>query len=164
MFYKSDIKFTDFSELVNSVRVFTNKEAFEEKSELHHRNIALQDPKKLLLDSDGRILYRLSNGEEVKIVLYVDYQHFQNNYYPHDTPIENLNRYHFYNCQNIEVIYRNGYRPSGTTREDGAFPYKFLGQFGEEFFATQHQQLLPCEKCLDIFNNQHRFMLIIKRN
>jgi hypothetical protein len=156
MLIQSQLRFTDFSELFGVIQKFSDRETEAEKFQLLFSSLNLSD-EKLSLDEKGRVIYTFSNGEETPIVLYINTQVFPKNYFSiSDIREENLNRYHFYNCDNLQNAYKSGFLPVGSARKENGFPYKFEGQFGEKLYEREDQPLLPCRRCLDIFNHQEK--------
>jgi hypothetical protein len=153
--FNSPIKFTDFAELKDVLEVFTDENRTQERMKLFHEGIPYTG-ERVNISENGRIIYELQSGGDIHhVVLYVNYQKIDEATF-HLIQPEDLNRYHFYNCEHIENILKSGYQMTISAKQTEGLPYHFKNLYGEEIYHNKDVEILPCERCLEIFNHQHQ--------
>jgi hypothetical protein len=160
LLYKQEITFTDFSEFKEKIDIFSDRNRANEKKQLFLNGITYSG-QNVIANENGRILYEFSHENNTHpVVVYVSYQKIKGERVRRsEINPEYLNRYHFYNCEHIENILRNGYDLTISGNTDYGFPYQILNQYGEIIHYKKDMELYPCERCLDIFNHQNKTLI-----
>jgi len=157
---KIEFNFTDFSSFREIVNEFSDDNVSAEK-----RSLAIdgQDEKsfsKISYGENSEILYKLSNGKEVKTILYIPTQMFPLKYFNvSNILIENLNRYHLFQCRTVLEIEKREVEFRLTTRDRGTFDYSFISNQREHLHHDREQPLFICKHCLEHFNIIHKSRL-----
>ena len=151
------LTFTDFSEFKSAVQVFMDRQSSLDRWNIFNKSYQIKDKSKIVVDSYNRLYLNLSSNEEIRVVIYINYQKFPEHFFsPANIFPENLNRYHIYKCPSVEkLLHQNDKHIVATAKKDGGFHYKFLSSTNKLMFETNNQHLYICRYCLAEFNKKY---------
>ncbi len=150
------LKLSTFNEFLTEVEIFTNSKISFDRLILLEKSLKLDfNINPIMINNIGATFVKLSNGEIFRSIIYVEKQIVPRFFSPQEILIENLNRYHFYQCQNLSNLIQKGAELSATANFNGFFKYSFVNNSGSIVYKNQNQHLLACKNCISEFNKQY---------